>query len=238
MVNGRRIRFFNPSIGIRKGDTLSPYLFIMCLERLSKGIKAEVRAKNWTPISISPRGPKLSHLFFADDLTLLARENNTNFHTIVSILNTFTKLSGQTTNHQKSKAIYSNNCPSAMTDQCTQSINIQPSHNFEKYLGYPIFSKKSKNSDFQFIIDNMNTRLAGWKTKFLNMADRTVLSKSTLRAMPTHIMNYIRILRKVTKNINKIQRDFVWGSYTKKKKIHLLNWDVLTTEKKHGGLGT
>uniref|UniRef100_A0A3Q7GTK3 Reverse transcriptase domain-containing protein n=1 Tax=Solanum lycopersicum TaxID=4081 RepID=A0A3Q7GTK3_SOLLC len=55
--------------GIRQGDPFSSYLFILCLEVLSRKIEKEVKLKHWTPIKTSTNGPNISHLFFADDLT-------------------------------------------------------------------------------------------------------------------------------------------------------------------------
>lgn len=63
----------------------------------------------------------------------------------------------------------------------------------------------------------MNRRPFGWKTKFLNMTDRIFLAKATLSSVSSHVMQYIRLPSKVTKSINKIQRDFIWESITKKK---------------------
>ncbi|XP_039013267.1 uncharacterized protein LOC120142853 [Hibiscus syriacus] len=50
----------------------SPYLFILCMERLANAIQAKVDAGRWKPIQLGRGGPRLSHLFFADDLVLFA----------------------------------------------------------------------------------------------------------------------------------------------------------------------
>ncbi|WMV40696.1 hypothetical protein MTR67_034081 [Solanum verrucosum] len=56
----------------------------------------------------------------------------------------------------------------------------------------------------------MKRRLAGCKTKFLNLIKRTVLAKATLSSIPSHVMQYIKLPTKTTSTINKVQRDFVW----------------------------
>ena len=53
-----------PSRGIRQGDPLSPYLFLLCAEGLSALIKASMFNGSMEGIAICRWGPKLSHLFF------------------------------------------------------------------------------------------------------------------------------------------------------------------------------
>lgn len=63
---------FSPSRGIRQGDPISPYLFVLCLERLFHIINGAVEAKVWKPIKLSRNGPLITHLAFADDLLIFA----------------------------------------------------------------------------------------------------------------------------------------------------------------------
>lgn len=72
LVNGSKTLLFKPSMGIRQGDLMSPYIFILCMELLSRRINHVVDVLNWTLISITNGGTKVSHLFFTDDLTLFA----------------------------------------------------------------------------------------------------------------------------------------------------------------------
>lgn len=69
------------------------------------------------------------------------------------------------------------------------------------------------------------------------MSGRTVLAKATLSSNPSHIMQYIKLPTKITNSINKIQRDFIWGTIAEKRKIHLISWDTITKGKEEGGLG-
>lgn len=169
LINGTKTDFFEPSRGIRQGDPISPYIFIICMERLSRMIDEAIVAHSWTPISISKSGPKISHLFFADDLTLFARADSNNCNTIASILHTFCEISGQKLNLSKSRVLFSRNCSQEMINQCSTMLNIKASTSFGKYLGFPMFSSRLENRDYQFIIDNIQTKLSGWKTKLLNM---------------------------------------------------------------------
>ena len=64
MWNGDITDSFTPSRGLRQGCPLSPYLFVLCMERLAHGIAKSVEVGDWKPFKICKNGPFLSHLFF------------------------------------------------------------------------------------------------------------------------------------------------------------------------------
>ena len=94
LFNGKALELIYPSRGIRRGDPLSPYLFILCMEYLGQLIMEKCNAKLWQPIKAFGSGPAFSHLFFADDLVLFARANGTNCSTIRDVLDEFCSISG------------------------------------------------------------------------------------------------------------------------------------------------
>jgi len=83
-------------------------------------------------------------------------------------------------------------------------------------------------------MDNIQSKR---KTKFLNIAGRTTLVKSTLAHMASHVMQYIKLLINITKHIGRVQRNFIWVSTNSRKKLHIINWKVVTNDKKEGRLG-
>ncbi|XP_060210516.1 uncharacterized protein LOC132637445 [Lycium barbarum] len=101
LVNGGKTTSIQPTRGIRQGDPMSPYIFILCMELLSRRIEQRVSQNDWTPISVSARRPKISHLFFTDDLTLFSQANNRNVNTILETLSGFSSKSGQRINFIK-----------------------------------------------------------------------------------------------------------------------------------------
>lgn len=75
IVNGQPMGHIKPMRGLRQGDPLSPYLFLICAEPLSFMLR---QAKNnWviSRVPTSKRGPKISHLFFADDNLFFCKAN-------------------------------------------------------------------------------------------------------------------------------------------------------------------
>ncbi|CAL9020979.1 unnamed protein product [Prunus brigantina] len=95
-INGELTDPFSPSSGIRQWDPLSPYLFVLCIEKLSHIIVDAVKRRLWKPIKTSRNGPNVSHLFFADDLVLFAEATPCQARVMKDCLDLFCSASGQT----------------------------------------------------------------------------------------------------------------------------------------------
>jgi hypothetical protein len=67
LINGQPYGHIKPSRGIRQGDPLSPYLFILCAEGLSSLLNKAEEEGRISGLSIARGGTKINHLFFADD---------------------------------------------------------------------------------------------------------------------------------------------------------------------------
>ena len=89
LFNGGNMEPILPSRGIRQGDPLLPYLFILCMEVLGHLIEEKFRDNQWNPIKSSNNGVAISHLFFADDLVLFAKADHGNCSTIRDVLDSF-----------------------------------------------------------------------------------------------------------------------------------------------------
>ena len=143
--NGGCLDSFCPTRGIRQGDPLSPYLFILCLEFLGHLIQEKCDAKLWSPVKASRSGPSFSHLFFVDDLVLFASADLDNCHTIKAVLNEFCFRSGQSVSEAKSRVFFFPNMEPDQRDILSGILGFNSTPNLGKYLGFPLKHAGDRN---------------------------------------------------------------------------------------------
>lgn len=69
-TNGGYGRSFKPTRGLRQGDPLSPFLFLMCSDGLSALMRLASKERLLQGAKESRRGPEITHLLFANDCIL------------------------------------------------------------------------------------------------------------------------------------------------------------------------
>lgn len=87
--NGSVCNSFSPSRGVRQGCPLSPYIFVMCMERLAALIEARVGSREWKPIRVPRGGIGLIHIFYADDLILMCEASLEQAQVVMDCLTVF-----------------------------------------------------------------------------------------------------------------------------------------------------
>ncbi|KAG7578919.1 Reverse transcriptase domain [Arabidopsis thaliana x Arabidopsis arenosa] len=235
--NGEKTDAFKPLRGLRQGDPLSPYLFVLCMERLCHLIERSIDDKKWKPISLSRGGPKLSHICFADDLILLAEASVTQIKVIRGVLEKFCMASGQKVSLEKSKIFFSENVSRDLSKLISDESGIKSTKDLGKYLGMPVLHKRINKDTFGEILERVSSRLSGWKEKTLSFAGRLTLTKAVLCSLPVHSMTTIMLPQSIISRLDKASRDFLWGSTSEKKKQHLVSWKRVCLPKGEGGLG-
>jgi hypothetical protein len=220
LINGDPSPSFNPKRGIRQGDPLSPYLFILCAEVFSGLIKKYHDHGKLHGISIARNAPALSHLFFADDSMVFCMANKTEAGHIMDNLEEYQSISGQKINLQKSEMVFSPKLLQSIKTEFQTYMPIQVSDNISKYLGLPTHVGKSKNQIFNFIMERIRKKLKGWKEKNLSFSGRGVLTRAVIQAIPTYIMSTFLIPQGICDRIERAICRFWWGGNEEKRKIH------------------
>ena len=108
-VNGALTKQFTPTRGLRQGDPLSPYLFVICAEGLSALLQDAEANGRISGVRICPAAPAVTHLFFADDSVLLIKANVEEAVALRQIFELYENCSGQCINAEKSDIMFSKN---------------------------------------------------------------------------------------------------------------------------------
>jgi hypothetical protein len=213
LINGQPHGHIHPIKGNKTREIpLSPYLFLLCAEGLSHLLCKAEQERHITGVAIARRGPKINHLFFADDSVLFCKANAKEWEKIQVLLELYEKASGQKLNREKTSLLFSKNTPQAVKDQLVNLVGVTPTSCFEKYLGLPSMVGKSRIASFSSIKGRIWERINGWKEKFLSHAGKEVLMKAVLQAIPTYTMSVFKLPKSLCQGINSLFSKFWWGN--------------------------
>jgi hypothetical protein len=110
LFNGAPLEEFRPSRGLRQGDPISPYMFLLAAEGLSGLLKNSRQSSVLEGIKVAPTAPAVNHLLFADDSLLLVKACVEGALEVNAILEKYCNASGQRVNRDKSSVFFSKGC--------------------------------------------------------------------------------------------------------------------------------
>ena len=163
LIDGEPIDFIRPSQGLRQGDPLYPYLFLLCAESLTSLIRQAKLDGHISGVATCRRGPKVSHLLFVDDSLLFCKATISDSTKIIEILSLYEHSSGQKIKREKSVIFFSSNTPQPTRDVIYQFWGTHASNQFGKYLGLPALVRRGKRAMFSKIKERVAKHLQGWK---------------------------------------------------------------------------
>ena len=237
LVNGDALDPIYPLRGIRQRDPLSPYLFILYMEFLGQLVEEKCRENLWQPVKVSQSRPAFSHLIFADDIVFFAKADLTDCIAIRDVLDVFCSLSSQSVSEAKSRVYFSPNVDIDTRESLSDVLGFSSTPNIGKYLGIPLKVSGDFSNEFNFILDRVKQKLAGWKANLLSLAGRNVLIQASTAAIPTYVMQCNLLPRRILDVIERVNRNFLWGTTESMRKIHWVGWHKVTKPKEDGGLG-
>ncbi|CAA7022568.1 unnamed protein product [Microthlaspi erraticum] len=106
LLNGEAKGHIQPTRGLRQGDPLSPFLFIILTEALVAQIRGAEEEGRLTGLKIARNSPPISHLIFADDSLFFCKADTAQCAELKRIIESYGQASGQLLNASKSSVFF------------------------------------------------------------------------------------------------------------------------------------
>ncbi|KAL8158345.1 hypothetical protein AgCh_002874 [Apium graveolens] len=236
--NGAQIGPITPRRGLRQGDPLSPYLFLFCVEGLSRLIKDASARSKIHGCQITLQAPAITHLLFADDNFLFCRADIEEVKEIREVLQRYETSSGQAINFQKSGIFFSSNVRMDKQNEIKDLLGVRNDLSTGHYLGLPSLIGRSKKVVFNYLKERIWSKIKGWSAKCLSRAGKAVLIRSVAQTIPSYAISCFLIPKSLYQELERMMNSFWWGSgQDNKKGVKWLSWTNMCSSKCTGGLG-
>ncbi|GJU08415.1 RNA-directed DNA polymerase, eukaryota [Tanacetum coccineum] len=235
LVNGSPTSEFQFHRGLKQGDPLAPFLFILIMESLHLSFNRAVEAGIFTGLRIDD-ALTISHLFYADDAIFIGDWSKENLKGILNILNCFSLLSGMSINLKKSHILGLGICGSIVSEAAA-SLGCSVMKTPFNYLGIMVGGNMSLVKSWDETVHKLTKRLSKWKLKTLSIGGRLTLLKSVLGSTPIYNMSIFKVPKTVLNKMENLRRNFFNGIQEGDRKITWVKWHTVLAAKKFGGLG-
>ena len=181
--NGTVNGYFKGTRGLRQGDPLSPYLFVIamnCLSHMLNAIATQTRFRYHTKC----KKIKLTHLSFADDLLIFVEGNIESVQCVLQVLKELEDRSGLAVSLQKT-CFFASGMSEAEINTIQASTGMTCGSLPFRYLGVPMNSRKLSLQSCEPLLHQVKTRLSSWSTKTLSFAGRLLLIKTVITGITT-----------------------------------------------------
>ena len=206
--NGISSPFFNINRGVRQGDPLSPYIFIIVIELLANYIR---KNQDIQGIKVGEKEIKIS--LYADDITVMVK-NQASGKLVFEALKKFAMCSGLKINKEKTEGIWLGH----MRNNDDTPLNISwpkaPIKVLGVYLSYDM--ELAVKYNFEDKIEKLKKQLHWWKSRDLSLTGRVLIAKTLGLSKFALVNSMIHVPAEIITRVNKIVYEFVWKSQTDK----------------------
>jgi hypothetical protein len=236
LVNGSPTPEINIQRGLKQGDPLAPFLFLLVAEGFAGLMRSAVEKCLFDGFGVGSGGCKVSHLQYADDTICIGEATMENMWTLKAILRGFELASGLRVNFWKS-CLMGVNVSSQFLDMACHFLNCKHGAIPLSYLGLPVGANPRRSTTWEPLIVHLKNRLRSWGNRYLSLGGRIVIINSVLNAIPIFYLSFMKLPAEALKKIIRIQREFLWGGLKGGRKISWVSWKEVCKPRCQGGLG-
>ncbi|KAL2237518.1 UNVERIFIED_CONTAM: hypothetical protein Sindi_0943500, partial [Sesamum indicum] len=164
-LNGKPHGFFNGARGLREGDPLSPYLFVLVMQVLHLEFLQLIEQDMQFTYHWKCELARVFQLGFADDLLLFCRADMDSVRVFKMGLDRFAEWSG------------------LRREQMLAVLGFQEGYLPMRYLGLPLLSSRLSISNYQPLLSEIDARITGWEGISLSYAGRVQIIQSVLSTL-------------------------------------------------------
>lgn len=215
-------RFFSHR-GLRQGDPLSLYLFILCAEGQSAMLQRAEKERKITGVRICKKAPTVNHQFFADDSLILTKAEVSGAQELTRILEVYEMGSGRMINRDKSSILFNPNTNEIVRNHIRLNMSITQEAWGEKYLGLPVSVGIPKKKTFEYIKKKIWDKIQGWQEKLLSKVGKEILLKAIAQSISTYAMSCFDLTKEFCDDLSTMIGRYWWSQQNKKNKIHWIS---------------
>lgn len=234
-INGKLHGFFQSSRGLRQGDPLSPYLFVLVMEGLG-GLLGMASSEPTFRFHWRCKQNKITHLSFADDVMIFCNADIRSVQLIREALASFSRISGLTINRCKS-SVFLSGVEMGLRTEIINCLGFNSGTLPVKYLGVPLISTRLTHQHCMPLIERITSRIKNWTTTSLTYAGRLQLIKSTLFSIQVYWSSMFLLPCHTIRKIESILAAFLWKGTSLNRSGAKVAWASLCYPLKEGGLG-
>nr|XP_016457391.1 PREDICTED: uncharacterized protein LOC107781232 [Nicotiana tabacum] len=218
LINGHPTEPLNSKKGLRQGDPISPFLFVLVMEYFSRVLKS---LGNEADFNYHPKCEKMNG-------------GVKSIQMLFDCFHEFSTTSGLSANRDKS-SIYFGGVDATVQQQIIKLTGFTKGELPIRYLGVPLSTKRLSELQCQLLLEKMMGRIQSWTAKFLSYAGRVQLIKNVLFSVQVFWSQIFVLPAKVVELIEITCRKFLWTGGVELSKMAFLAWDRVCYPQVAGG---
>ncbi|GAA0169986.1 reverse transcriptase [Lithospermum erythrorhizon] len=177
-INGALKGWFGSTRGVRKGDPISSYLFLLVLEVFNGIMRVASQGVEFKFHHLC-QVQQITHLSFADDMVIVVSSTVQSVQIVQHCFEVFGDVTGLKLNCAKSK-VYFGSVGTGERESICRLLSMDEGHLLMKYLGIPLTSRHLTCEDYRGLTDRIFSKINSWQARHLSFGGRAQLVRTSI----------------------------------------------------------